>query len=103
MATTISTRIAIEGSEEIARQFAELARIGTELFRKIEDAAQKLDIKLDPAAQKSFDELAASGAKLAEQFGGLSDAASQSAPEIKKAGEAAAASGEAFDKLGEAA
>src|SRR5213592_1137634 len=96
---TISQRISIEGGDDIRKQFAELAKAAAASFQKIQDAAEK--VQIDPASQKSFEELVGAGSKLADQFAELAKAAAETAPELEQVGKSAATTGEAFAKVGE--
>jgi hypothetical protein len=97
---TISTRIAIEGGDEIRRQLQDLGKAVEAAFKQIAAIADAA--KIDPATQQSFDDLAEAGKKLGAQFGDLADAAKATTEPIQASGEAADKAAEAFGSLGDA-
>ena len=97
---TISTRIAIEGGDEIRRQLQDLGKAVEAAFKQIAAIADAA--KIDPATQQSFDDLAEAGKKLGQQFGDLGAAADKAAQPIAGSGEAADKAAAAFGSLGDA-
>jgi hypothetical protein len=97
---TISTRIAIEGGDEIRRQLQDLGKAVEAAFKQIADIADKA--KIDPATQQSFQDLSEASAKLGQQFGDLAAAADKAAQPIGASGEAADKAAAGFGSLGEA-
>jgi hypothetical protein len=96
---TISTRISIEGGDDIRKQLEALAKAAASAFAQIGDAIGK--IELDPKTEQAFADLAAAGSKLAQQFSGVAEAAGDTAPAIEETGKAAATAAEGFAKLGD--
>ena len=110
---TIQQRIALQGGEDVRRQFSELARAGEEAFRGIGQAAQNLRtvdvpteklrqqlIQLGQTGQQAFRQISQAGQTAANQ---ISQSSQQATTQIRTIGTAAQQTANQMGTIGGAA
>jgi hypothetical protein len=112
MATkTINQKITLSGGEEIVRSLRDLARLGEETFKRLADAASKIDINLPvdkvkeqlqqfaQQGQQAFVQLGQAGQQAFEQIG---QSAQQASTQVSEVGAAAQKTAQDVSSIGAA-